>query len=518
MNDPPLLRCLAAGYAVVVQQLRGVGASEGHFTFLSPFERSDGYDAVEWIAAQPWCTGAVGMDGHSYAGMTQLYAAAARPPQLRCIAPAVVSIDPFAEPPYVGGVFSRMHSLVWTKSTSFAEHFEEDGGAFAFSNFLTDPAVFARWTSRPVCEAADGELTGDGLAYYQDALAHPVLDDWWRARILSAEDYAAMDLPVFVASGNFDPSVGTWKLWRGLEENAAHAAERRLIIGPWDHNASFNGGAVHTGLFGMDESAERDLVGLRIAFFDRHLKGHGEAAAPEERVSLFVTGANAWQAMPHYPAPEITAQTLFLASGGHANSASGDGQLLAAAIDGPPDHFVDDPHWPFYDAVGGVKGREYALDLHERARCHDTLVYATAPFAEGFTLLGESSLELFTACDRPDADVCVWLADRRPDGRHIMLGFGQLRLRYHAGFEEERLLEPGVPVAVSIPLTHIAHRFAPGHALCLMISGNNFPLLDPNPHSAEPIATATTMHRAVQSVFHDAARPSRLVLPVLAAG
>ncbi len=518
VNDPPMLRCIAAGYALVMQQIRGVGASQGHFTFLSPYERSDGYDAVEWIAAQPWCTGAVGMDGHSYAGMTQLYAAAARPPHLRCIAPAVVSIDPFAEPPYVGGVFSRMHALVWLQSTSFTSHLDEEGGAFAFSNFLADPAVYDRWTSRPVNDAADGELTGDALDYYHDALAHPVLDDWWRERILSDADYAAMDLPVFVVSGNFDPSVGTWKLWRGLEANAANPATRSLIIGPWDHNGSFNGGAARTSIFAMDDSVERDLVALRIAFFNRYLKGDEDAAVPDDRVTLFVTGANEWRTLPHYPAPIISEQTLYLASDGHANSASGNGRLTAEASNGAPDHFVDDPHWPFYDAISGVKGPDFALDLHERSRCHDTLVYATAPFEAATTLLGESSLDLFVAADAPDADICAWLADRRADGRLVMLGFGQLRLRYHRGFETECLLEPGVPVRVSIPLTHVGHRFAPGHSLCLLVSGSNFPLLDPNPHSDEPIASATAMRPAVQTIFHDSARRSRLIVPVLTDG
>lgn len=517
VNEPPLLRYIAAGYALTMQQIRGVGASEGSFGFTAPHERDDGYDAVEWVAAQPWCTGAVGLDGHSYAGMTQLYAASARPPHLRCMAPAVVSVDPFAEPPYIGGAFSRMHSLAWAGSLQFESHLAEEGGAFSFGNFLTDPQVFKRWTSRPAIDAADGELTGDRLTYYRDALAHPTRDDWWAQRTLQPADYAAMDIPTLVVSGNFDPSVGALKLWRGLEDNAANPQGRYLLLGPWDHNGSYNGGPAHRGIYGLSEADDIDLVGLRLAFFDRHLKQQGPGPALADRATIFLTGARRWRAFDRFPPREVQEDILFLDSGGHANSSSGDGVLtkLAPVATSLPDRFVDDPAWPFYGPLAGIKGPDRVLDMHERARHHDTLVYRTPVLAEPLTLLGETVLDLFVAADVPDADIVVWLAEERGDGRTIMLAFGQLRLRYHGGFDAERLLEPGKPVRISLPITYIAHQLAAGHRLCLMIGGNNFPLLDPNPHSAEPIATATAMTRAVQTVFHDADMPSRLILPVL---
>ena len=108
-----VLRYVEAGYALVIQMIRGIGESEGTFSFNAPHERSDGYDTVEWIAAQPWCTGDVGMDGSSYLAMTAILAAVARPPHLRCIVPAVPSLDFFREPPYPGGMFCRQHTMRW---------------------------------------------------------------------------------------------------------------------------------------------------------------------------------------------------------------------------------------------------------------------------------------------------------------------------------------------------------------------------------------------------------------------
>ncbi len=106
-------------------------------------------------------------------------------------------------------------------------------------------------------------------------------------------------------------------------------------------------------------------------------------------------------------------------------------------------------------------------------------------------------------------------ARRRLDGQTVKLSTGQLRLRYHAGFDQERLLTPGQPVHVTLALAYVGHRLPSGSRLRLLISGSNFPWADPNPHTGEPIATAMAMRSALQTVFHDNDRPSTLTLPIL---
>jgi uncharacterized protein len=517
--EPTLLRYLQAGYAVVMQQIRGIGASEGEFSFNSPLDRSDGHDTVEWIASQAWCTGAVGMDGHSYGGMTQLTTAAARPPHLRCIVPAVPSVDFFLEPPYIGGVFSRMHTLVWGKSLQFDSMLDEERGAFDLNGFLSQPELLARWTSRPLDEAAEGELSGQTRRHYLEVLAHPTRDAWWRERELQAHEFAGMDVPTLVVTGNFDPSTGALTLWRGLETHAEGASTRHLLIGPWDHNQCYVGGNLHRPGYDLPETTGIDVVERRLAFFDQHLKQQGPGAQLPGRVTVFITGANQWHNFDSFPPPAVVQEAFHLHSGGHANSSSGDGRLarMAPSADSPPDHFLDDPEWPFVAAMAGAKGAAHALDMRERERNHDTLVYCTGPLAEPLTLLGEAVAELHVSADAPDADVVVWLVEHRADASSIWLAFGQLRLRYHQGFDAERLLQPGEPVLARIRMTYVGHQIPAGHRLRLLVSGNNFPLLDPNPHTGEPVATARGMRRALQTVFHDAAKPSRLLLPALRA-
>jgi putative CocE/NonD family hydrolase len=325
-----------------------------------------------------------------------------------------------------------------------------------------------------------------------------------------------MDLPTLLVTGNFDPSTGALALWRGLESNAAGAQRRHLLIGPWDHNECYIGGGTQRGTYNFGEVALLNVVALRIAFFDRHLKQQDAKPDLNNRVTVFITGANEWRGYDRFPPAEVAPRSLYLASGGHANSSRGDGALVgvAPARAQPPDRFVDDPEWPFIGGMTHAKGPAFAMDLRERERDHDTLVYSTGPLPEAITVLGEPEVELFTTADVPDADLCVWLAEHRPDGSTTFLAMGHQRLRYHAGFDAERPIEPGQVVRVCFTLTYVGHRIAAGHQLRLLVSGSNFPLVDPSPHTAGSVATATAMRQALQTVFHDETRPSRLIVPV----
>ncbi|MDN3921474.1 CocE/NonD family hydrolase [Roseateles violae] len=509
-----VLRYVEAGYAVVIQLVRGTGDSEGRFAFAAPHERSDGFDTVEWIAQQSWCSGAVGMDGSSYAAMTQLAAAVARPPHLRCIAPAVPVLDHFREVPYFGGVFSRQHTLNWPRLLQIDDLSNLTGGFSGAKTMLGNEQVLDRLLSRPLCDAADGMLEGDFLAHYREVLEHPRLDDWWRERTIGPDEFAAIDIPALVVNGNFDLAIGTLMLWRGLEQHAP-AAERQLLIGPWDHGQCYAGGAASHGPYTLGDASVLDLGGLRLAFFDRHLKGSGDGLPWRERVRLFVTGRNSWQGLDAFPPRELRTQTWYLDSGGQANSSSGDGRLQRGLPSGPPDRFIDDPAVPFVPALASAREPAGHFDLREREQHHGTLVYDSGPLAEPMTVVGEPLAELLVAADVPDADLVLWLAEHRADGQTIKLAFGQLRLRYRDGFEQERALVPDEPVLARVPMTYIGHELPAGSRLRLLVSGSNFPWADPNPHDGGPVAQATVMRVARQTMLHDAAHPSRLLLPTL---
>src|SRR5262249_25940634 len=155
---------------------------------------------------------------------------------------------------------------------------------------------------------------------------------------------------------------------------------------------------------------------------------------------------------------------FFLGSGGHANGSRGDGTLEPQ----PPacveraDQFADDPELPFVAAMSHAGN--YRLDLRERARSSDTLVYRTRPLEHPLTILREPEAGLLTSADCPDADLAGWIAEERPDGSLVELTYGHLRLRYREGFDREVLLQPGTVVEARIRFHYVGHRLPPGCA------------------------------------------------------
>lgn len=512
-----ILRYRDSGFAVVFQIIRGVAPSEGVFSFNDPLDRPDGFDTVEWIASQPWSSGAVGMDGSSYLALTQLSAAVEKPPHLKCIIPAVPSADWFREPPYIGGCFSRQHTLNWTKIISVKDATELAEVSLAPPQLLSNPAKFARMMSRPAIEAAEGYLEGDKRAHYRDVLSHPIQDDWWRERTLGDEDYARIDIPTLLISGNFDFGVGGPTVWKGLERSAPAKAERHLLIGAWDHGGCYGGGTREYGPYSLPDEAIPDMQDMRLAYFRKHLLSEGNGPALlRDRVTVYITGANMWKGFDAYPPREGRTMQLHLHGSSPANSGRGGGVLL----DGPAsdvagsDSFTSDSQWPHVTPLSALKPGQ-ALDLREREHCSETLVYALESVAEPLTILGEPEVLLFVAADTPDADIVAWLAEERPDGRLIQLAWGALRLRYHKGFDRECLLTPGAVIEARVRLGHVGHQIAAGERLKLLIGGDLFPLLDPNPNTGEDIASAVETRATTITISHGGSHASHLVLPII---
>ena len=509
------LRYVEAGYVFVNQLVRGTGASEGEFLFSSPFERTDGYDTIEWLAAQAWCDGNVGMDGGSYVGMTQLAAAATRPPHLKCIIPQVPAVDFFREIPYFGGAFSRLHTLNWLNLISIDSLSELTGGFGSTLPILGQPDWFRRLTMRPLVDAADDVLKGDKLRHFRDSLAHPTFDDWWQARTLGAEDYAAMDLPALFITGNFDPSMGTMTAWNALAAHAADRDDRQFLLGPWDHGQVYTGGGDRYGPFDIDPAASADPFPLRLAFYDKHLRNKGDGPDIGGKARVYLTGRNRYETFDAFPPKEVRARSFFLSADGPANGEYGAGKLVIAkeAISGGPDRMRSDPVMPFVAPMTEALGRISSLDEH--VRHIDTLLFKSEILAEPLAILGETELVLHLAVDAPDSDVVAHLAEIRPDGAVVELAYHALRLRYREGVDREVALVPGEPVEVRLKLTLACHELAAGHRLALLLRPDFFPFLDPNPNTGEPVATGVQTRTAIITVFHDASRPSRLHLPVL---
>ena len=513
-HNPVMDAYLEAGYAVVWQLARGIGDNDGRYRFIAD-DRNDGYDCIEWIAEQPWSDGNVGMDHGSYNAMTQLQAASTVPPALKAIIPFVPSSHFFRETPYSGGIFMRYHMLNWHKLLRLRS-FEETGVGFMDSRRVIDDPQWQRLlTSRPLIDSANGYLDGDELVQYRRFLQEPLIDsDYWRETMMMDEHYARVTIPVLLVSGNFDPTTGTLHAWRELEENAPNPQNRKLLIGPWNHGGSYVGIPPQESPYRLNGTGVVDMSAMRIAFYDRYLKGLPASVSLPQRVRLFVTGSNIWREFDSLPVPGLVKTPVYLASEGKANGMQGNGSLgFAPGSDAPADVTIADPMDPVLAITDMMTGIGEYSDSH---RSEAVLVYDSAPLAEPVTVIGESRALMHVSLSTPDADLIVNLHEVYPDGKAIRLGSGgALRLRYHEGFGREVKLEPGRIYAVEIPLAYVGHTLAAGNVLRVTISGTEFPILDPNPNTGEPIATATRMQTSEIRIHHDLHHPSRVELPIV---
>ncbi|MDP2949027.1 MAG: CocE/NonD family hydrolase, partial [Chloroflexota bacterium] len=288
------------GYAVVVQDVRGRYASQGEFY---PFrhEIEDGYDSVEWAAAQPWCDGNVGMYGGSYLGATQWLAAIARPPHLKAIFPSLTASDFYRGWAYQGGAFQLAFNEIWALlglalldgvsrlGLSDEELAGEQGKlAQAIDNF-DETARFLPLKDFP-------HLQQPGLApYFYDWLAHPAHDDYWRRWSIETQ-HDQVSVPAFNLGAWYDIFLGgTLSNFVGMRKNGGSEQARRgqkLLVGPWYHNIPLD---ARVGDVSLPLRALLDLDGLHLRWFDYWLKGIDNGIGDEPPVEIFVMGENVWR-------------------------------------------------------------------------------------------------------------------------------------------------------------------------------------------------------------------------------
>lgn len=490
-----------AGYAVVYQSVRGRGKSQGSFGFFF-VEGEDGYDSIEWIAAQSWCDGNIGMDGGSYLGTVQWLAAREKPPHLKCILPCVPAGDYFNEVPYLGGALHLDGTLAWQAALQNVEVKFTDEGETNLEKY------------RPLAQA--DKLLGLDLPLFREFLQHPTLDDYWRRIYFDNADFNAISIPVMKVTGWFDgDQSGSLFYWRGLESSESHdKSKHRLIIGPWTHQQCYLGGELQLEELEFSKSSLYPLQSARLAFFDAYLKGEHARIDDTPRVQVFITGKNQWRTFDTYPPASVEYKSMYLHSQGKANSCLKDGSLsMQESTDPTPDTFIFNPLDPVPYSQGGT-------DLQQIEQRQDILVFSSEVLMQPLEIIGPVSVELYAASDALDTDFVARLVDVHPDGRAVNLSHtrGVIRARYRQGYESPKLLTPGKVEKYSIRLMDLGHSFLPGHRVRLEITSSCFPLIDPNTNTGTDFSRETHSRIATQTVYHDQKRPSCLRLPVFCVG
>jgi uncharacterized protein len=527
-----ILRAVQAGYAVVVQDTRGRFKSGGTFT---PFvhEADDGVDAIDWAAHQPWSTGKVGMIGGSYVGATQWLPATRSPEALQAIAPVITGADYYEGWSYQGGAFELGFCLSWTLVAL---------GLGEMQRRLQSGEVSVDDLMRMI---AAGDANHDlywnlplknmpslhGIApYYFDWLNHPDYDDYWKS-ISPRENYSAITTPALNIGGWYDLFIGgTLANYRDMKQRGGAEISRRfqqLVVGPWAHGVL--GGNFAEKQFGlMAGSVAFDLTGVQLRWFDYWLKGEDNGLQHDKPVQIFIMGANTWRHEHDWPLPDTDFVPWYLHSDGQANSLNGTGELSALEPeDEPHDVFLYDPRNPVPTCGGAtflpglqVGANAGPRDQREVERRTDVLCYTSEPLERPLEVTGHIELILFISSSAFDTDFTGKLVDVGPDGTATILTDGILRARYRESMSEQSLLEPGKVYELRLDLQATANLFKTGHRIRLEVSSSNFPRFDRNTNTGGTIAEdgPGDLVQAVNRVFHDRARPSHLILPIIDRG
>lgn len=350
------------------------------------------------------------------------------------------------------------------------------------------------------------------MPIYQAMLAHSTLDDYWKRISFTADDFKKISIPTLTVTGWFDgDQAGALSYWDGIEANGPNKEQSYLIIGPWNHGQTYLGGARKIGEIELAQQSILDSQAIRLAFFDWCL-ARKTPAFDSPRVRTYLTGSDRWVMLDRYPAPNQEIRSLFLHSGGRANTLNGDGRLSWT----PPD---EEPNDRFsYDPANPVPAKGATSDHRSIEAREDVLVYTSEALTDSLDVLGRVFVQLHASSDATDTDFTAKLLDVYPDGRAVALGpiaVGVRRARYRNGYDRTELLVPNKPERFSIELFDIGHSLLPGHRIRVEISSSAAPFISPNPNTGNPIATDTTWKVANQTIYHDRNRASAVLLPVL---
>jgi predicted acyl esterase len=471
MGPPSAALWTRHDYAYVMQDCRGRFRSEGTDR---PFmdDHLDGYDTVEWIAKQPWANGKVGMVGASAMGMTANQASLMRPPHLVAMYVIVAPSSAYSQTVFIGGVYRKEMNDGWMKA-------QNDG-------------------------AAIGEI-----------YKHNVYDHYYDIREES-KYWDRVDVPVYNQGGWYDIfEQGNINNFVGLQSEGAGlaAGNQKLILGPWGHGQleevkyPANAGAGIMGTMTND---------LELRWFNFWLKGEQNGIMREPPVRYYVMGdvadpkapGNQWRTAESWPPPAKTT-SFFLAVGGK----------LSEQVPGPEesaDSYQYDPKNPV-PTIGGANlfSKKGPMDQRAIGDRQDVLKYSTEPLKAPLEVTGPVTLELWAESDAPDTDFMAKLIDVYPDGAERLVLDSAVRARFRDGTDHEVIMKKGEVYKFKLNLWSTSLIFNTGHRIAIHVTSSNDPRFDPNPNTGHPLRSDGETRVATNTIHHDAAHPSRALLPIV---
>jgi putative CocE/NonD family hydrolase len=441
------------GYAGVRVDIRGSGESDGLLSDeYAQQEQDDALEIIAWLAAQPWCSGAVGMMGISWGGFNGLQVAARRPPALKAIVTICSTDDRYADDVHYMGGAKLTAGFGWA--------------AFFFGAMChpPDPALVGdRWRAMWLDRLENLPL------FLEIWTRHPRRDDYWRHGSV-CEDFGAIQCPVYAVGGWTDGYTNA--IPRLLERLAV---PRKGLIGPWGHAYP------HFALPGPQIGFLQDM----LRWWDHWLKGLDTGVMDEPMLRAWMidsvkpathhdTLPGRWVGEASWPPTERTSRRLFLTDDGLREERA---PLAARALCSPQTVGRQAGEWcPF------GRGHDQAGD--QRADDERSLVFETAVLDSPIESLGAAILTLDVASDKPIANLAVRLCDIHPSGESLRVSFGVLNLTHRDSHETPSPLVPGQRYQVRIKLNDAGVVFPAGHRIRLALSTTYWPMIWPAPETA----------------------------------
>jgi len=502
------------GYAYVIQDCRGRYDSEGEFY---PFQDDgrDGYDSLDWICAQSWSNGRVGMFGPSYLGAVQWLLAVEKHPALQAIVPNVIPGDFWRNGYWKSGAFSLALNSLWLCM--------EISGRTSDLNLIPAYDLNAFFRHLPLMTL--DEEAGRPCQFWKDFLKNNRYGEYWKSFGIHHR-YEQIEVPSFIMGGWYDYYPGeAFRCFNGLIENSVDEElkkRRKVIIGPWQHLISRS---TQLGEIDFGKESCLDIDSLALRWFDCLLKDMNTGILEEPPVSIFVMGINKWRHEKEWPLARTKYVDYYLHSNGSAGTDENDGILGVEQSEGAPDKYIYDPNDPV-PTLGGNNSICYGdahhiiapgpFDQQKVEARNDVLVYTSSPIKEDLEVTGPIQLTLYTATDAPDTDWTAKLVDVFPDGRAINLSEGIIRAKFRESiYEEPKLLEPNKIYEYNIEMQPTSNVFLKGHRIRLDVTSSNFPLWDRNLNTGHETGVDAEMRIAHQTVYHSQKYPSHITLPVI---
>jgi len=538
------------GYVVVVQDTRGRYRSEGIWHWMTD-DGQDGFDCAQWIAEQPWSNGRIGMMGTSYVGGTQHALAMSGSPHLKTVIPVDAVSNMGRQSMRNAGAFEmRFWNWIMQNAGKGSNAAQDPGTAAVLKEMAEQRHEYLKLL--PLRQGTTPlKLAPEYEKWLIDAMRNGANNEFWDQNNIVDHPERYSDIPVYLVGGWYDS-------WAGNTTANYGALSRRLksdvylIMGPWIHGGQ--GGFAHGQVtFGKD-AAIADPLAWRREWFDHRLKdakndvGRADPFASKVRIFVMGTGdgskdkegrlqhGGAWRDEQEWPPARAVATKHYFGA---------DGRLTSNTPGTPSDggtatSFTFDPKNPVptiggnissgndimlqgaWDQRGGPHVWNWLKPLPLSAR-NDILVFQTEPLAEDTEVTGEIEVKLWISSTASDTDFTAKLVDVYPPsgdfpgGFDLNIGDGIARARFRDSLKQEKLMKPGEIYPLTVKLYPTSNVFKKGHRIRVDISSSNFPRFDVNPNTGEPLAQNRRVATCVNTIHHDAERPSHIVLPIVPA-